>query len=258
MPNKSTPPTQPPPTAIVKPTVKHHPFTEPTPDPTFSEVVLETETLNGIPVACMARLIKFETMVASLYSATRVHSRKESLYGNLPLATIFGPVISGCMCKGICHAVDIHCCIRILCNCLSRATFVRHDTISCIHAELIHGFSVPELTRHPFSQQFSQPFSVPNDSTESLDRVEKFIRLLNVEMYDWRGFVRKPLPKRAPYSLFDVDVEYSPKPPLASLHPPPPLFGFSPFVTLGCLSWECRLFHTRKCVDPPPSDTPLC
>jgi hypothetical protein len=166
----------------------------------ITEVVLEIETLNGIPVDSMITLIKFETMIASLYASVRVHHRNSSMYGSLPIETIFRPVVLGCMCKGICHAVDIHGCLRILSNCLSRALFVHHNCIPFIYIQLLKCFSN------------CSPGYVDDTINEScritaIKRVERFLRLLNDEMYNWRGFVIKPMPKRAPYSMYDTDID---------------------------------------------------
>ena len=166
----------------------------------ITEVVLEIEKLNGIPVHTMVTLIKFETMVASLYAAVRVHHRPTSMYGSLPIETIFKPLIYGSMCKGICHAIDIPGCLRILSNCLSRALFVHHTCVPFIYVQLLKCFSD------------CSPFYVNNlvnecCRTAAKDRLERYLRLLNNEMYNWRGFVIKPMTKRAPYSLYDMDIE---------------------------------------------------
>ena len=166
----------------------------------ITEVVLEIETLNGIPVDSMMTLIKFETMVASLYASVRVHHRDTSMYGSLPIETIFKPVVLGCMCKGICHAVDIPGCLRILSNCLSRALFVHHTCVPFIYVQLLKCFSdcSPNYVKTGINECCR---------TAAKERVERFLRYLNNEMYNWRGFVIKPMPKRAPYSLYDMDIE---------------------------------------------------
>jgi hypothetical protein len=165
----------------------------------ITEVVLEVETLNGIPVECMKTLIRLETMVASLYSAVRVHHRTQSMYGSVPIDILFKPVVSGCMSKGICHALDIHGCLRILTNCLSRAAFVQDACVPYIYVQLVKGFSD------------CSPVYVHNAINEtcrlaSLERVERFLRLLNDAMYSRHGFVVKPMPNNTPYSLYDMDI----------------------------------------------------
>jgi hypothetical protein len=165
----------------------------------ITEVVLDVETLNGIPVESMITLIRFETMVASLYAAIKVHNRKTSMYGSLPIETIFNPVISGCMSKGICHALDIHACLRILNNCLSRALFVNHKCVPFIYTQLLKCFSD------------CSPYYVKTIISEccrkaAKERIERFLRIMNDEMYNWKGYVIKPMPTRAPYSLYDMDI----------------------------------------------------
>lgn len=226
----------------------------------FEEVRLEDETLNGIPAPLMAWLIKFQTMTASLYRATRVHHRKESRYGNLPLDTIFKPVTSGAMCKGICHALDLHSSIRILCNCLSRAAFVKHDNVPHVYCEMLKGFAGAG------SGDYSST-PVVCEQRASLARIERFLRKLNDEMYDWRGFVRKPMPKRAPFSLFDVDSEYDPADSETRAHElrqvygahsdASGLFAHTARALVGCvcvLPWDAAP-QTRAAEH---NDTPLC
>lgn len=165
----------------------------------ISEVILDVETLNGIPVESMITLIKFETMVASLYAAINVHNRKSSIYGSLPIDIIFKPVITGCMSKGICHALDIHSCLRILNNCLSRALFVNHRCVPFIYTQLLKCFS-------DCSPYYVKTVISECCRTAAKERIERFLRLMNDEMYNWKGYVIKPMPKRAPYSLYDMDI----------------------------------------------------
>jgi hypothetical protein len=165
----------------------------------ITEFVMEVETLNGIPVPAMIFLIKCETMVASLYGAVRVHHRATSMYGSLPIETIFKPVVSGCMCKGICHSVDVPGCVRILANCISRAQFVHHSCVPFFYVQLLKCFSQCQATYEA---------TIFNESSRlsAMHRIEKFLRMLNHSMYNWKGYVMKPLPVHAPYSLYDMDI----------------------------------------------------
>lgn len=214
------------------------------PEPLF-EVILETEIMNGIPVQTMATLINMESLVANLFRAARVHNRAASQFGSLPLTTIFQPVLSGCLCKGICHMEDVATVIRVMTNCLSRCGFVDHQCIKHLHNEMLH--AVNAMTHWGLS------ISCNDDLTEmlkeynktALRRVTTFLRKLNEEMYDWRGFVRKPLPKKAPFNLFDitpiiphVNVEHSEQ--------QRGFFGWVPTICCGCSVTKNRVERTEQ------------
>jgi hypothetical protein len=166
------------------------------------EVILETETLNGIPVQTMTTLINFESLVANLYRATRVHARTHSQFGSLPLETIFKPVLSGCLCKGVCHMEDVATVIRVMVNCLSRCSFVDHQCIKHLHNEMLHSTNAMPPWSDFCTDDVKKMLKEYNKI--ALIRVTNFLRKLNEEMYDWRGFVRKPLPKKAPFNMYDI------------------------------------------------------
>jgi hypothetical protein len=168
----------------------------------ISEVVLDVETLNGIPVDAMIMLIKFETMVASLYPAVKVHNRQRSMYGTLHIETIFKPVLHGCMCKGICSAMDVPGCIRILSNCLSRALFVHHTCVPLIYVQFLQCFNNCVSNNYVATEDEDIHKAIRLSAQR---RMEHFLRTLNNEMYNWRGYVMKPMPKCAPFSLYEMD-----------------------------------------------------
>jgi hypothetical protein len=193
------------------------------------EVVLETETLNGIPVDTMATLIKFESLVATLFSATRVHHRTQSQFGSLPLQTIFQPVVAGHLCKGICHMEDVANVIRVMANCLSRCSFIDAQCLRYLHSEMLHSVGAATNWGLNDSNDDIKNMVLQYNKT-ALYRVTKFLRLLNEQTYDYRGFVRKPLPRHAPFSLFDI----TPLGPQVDMHNFEEKRGFWIFRFFGC------------------------